>query len=268
MKLFLMIFFSTILFGYNVEWIRTNDGCLIAYPYLLINKKVTTITYIGRCKNNKVDGKKIIIHFKDGKLGEFSGKIKNGYFTGLGQFKFKDGSFFAGLWNKSYLKGEFNFKLSNGGYYQCEFNGNLKCKGAAANFGKSRQAALNRWMGAYVKDVIKNTKKDLQYSSNSSYKNNNSNIKIKYERYEKWCKHYDYGIYINNQYDGEIFYYWDSSNNNYTFMTTGTSHSIIGSYYPNLSYDNMHTPKCGDFTVSNVQEAIEKAVNCAYKGHY
>jgi len=262
---FLLILFSIFLFGYEVKWIKAEDGCYIAFPYLLINKSVKKIEYSGKCKNNKVYGNKAKIIFSDGKVARFIGKIKDGYFEGLGEFKFDDGSFFAGIWDKSYLKGEFNFKLKSGGYYQCSFNGKLICQGAAANFGKSRQAALARWMGDYIKDVVKSTKEMLT-STPKSDSSVNGNIRLEYSGYTDWNKHYTYNIYVNGEYDGQIFYYWDKDK--YIFMTIGTSRSIDGDYYPDLSYDNFYTPTCGEGTASSINEAIKKAVNCAYKGYY
>jgi len=262
---FFLIFFSIFLFGYEVKWIKTSDDCYLAFPYLLINKGVKKIEYSGECKDNRIYGNKVKIIFSDGKVAKFVGKIKNGYFEGLGKFKFDDGSFFAGIWNKSYLKGEFNFKLKNGGYYQCIFNGELICQGAAANFGKSRQAALARWMGDYIKDVAKNTKEMLE-STPKSDSSLNGNIRVEYDGYTDWNKHYAYNIYINGKYDGQIFYYWNK--NIILFMTIGTSRSINGDYNPNLSYYNLYTPKCGKGTASSINEAIKKAVNCAYKGYY
>jgi len=92
-------------------------------------------------------------------------------------------------------------------------------------------------------------------------------IRVKYEGYDSSTKHYVYNLYVNNSYDGQIFYYKDG--NSYVIMTTGISkgNSVNGTYFTS-GYNNLTTSQCGDTHVSGIDEAINKVAKCVYKGHY
>jgi len=260
----LIFFIPFFLYSYEIKWIKTTNSCYFAFPIVFL-KNIEKIEYNGKCINQKVNGNKITICFKDGKIAKYIGEIKNGYFEGLGKLKYNNGSFIAGFWKKSYPVGTFNMKLNNKGYYQCVFDGVLNCEGAAAKFGRSREKASARWVGDYVQNVAKATKEMLTSSSKNS-SSTSGDIKLEYEGYTDWNKHYTYDVSINDKYDGQIFYYRKDSG--YQIMTIGTSHSINGFYSPKIGINNLYTPKCGDYSVNSIEEAIKRAINCAYKGHY
>jgi len=73
--------------------------------------------------------------------------------------KYADGDFIAGIWKDGLPYKSITARYKNK-YYVCEFNMidmHLHCKNAGYKFGKSREAAVARWMGQYIHYVANAT---------------------------------------------------------------------------------------------------------------
>jgi len=265
--IYIILLFVNIVFANNIVWFKVHNksNCKIGFSYI---ENIKSISFNGKCKNGYALSGMVKIFTTDKGTIIYEGDFKDGLFNGIGELDFANGDILAG-----YFKNGYPYKnmtvIKDGNNYMCEVDNsyNLQCEGAANEFGKSRQVAVARWTGDYVRDVAKNTKEMFKPTAKKKY--SGGNIKIQYEGYNTSTKHYVYNLYVKDSYDGQIFYYKDKDTNSYVIMTTGISkgNSVNGNYFTS-GYTNLTTSQCGDTHVSGIDEAIKKVANCIYKGYY
>ena len=157
----LLLFCLPLLAADNILWlIDKRNNCKVGFTYF---KNIKKIKFNGKCIDGYAESGKLVFYTKNGEKIIYSGDFQNGLFQGMGDITFSNGNVIAGVWYSGYPYRDITV-IKNGKTYKCDVESNyqLSCENAGSRFGISRQAAIARWTGDYIKQVAKDTKKQFK----------------------------------------------------------------------------------------------------------